>query len=80
MGAARPALPWLWPFDHSANALRIEWLAALVVIAGIFEPDADLTVTEAPGFTLQPTKSTPFGNHQYLSGAPPYACRPRHFC
>ena len=33
------APPRLWPFDSGANALRIERLAALIAIAGIFERD-----------------------------------------
>jgi len=31
-------------FDHCADAQRIEGLAALVAVAGIFQPDADLAV------------------------------------
>jgi hypothetical protein len=41
---ARPALSRLRPLDHCADALRVDGLAALVAVAGIFQPGADFAV------------------------------------
>jgi len=41
---APPPMAHLRAFDHCADAQRIEGLAALVAVAGIFQPDADLAV------------------------------------
>jgi hypothetical protein len=58
-----PALPRLWSFDHGADALRVEGLAAFIAIACIFQPGADFSVAQAAGLALRPPKATRFGNH-----------------
>jgi hypothetical protein len=42
------ALPWLWSLNNRSHRLRGAGSAALVAVAGILQPGADYTVTEAP--------------------------------
>jgi hypothetical protein len=45
---ACPAPTRLWSVDHGADALRIEWLAVLVDVAGLGRPGADPDEKQKP--------------------------------
>jgi hypothetical protein len=52
--------PRLRSFDHCSNRLRVEWLAVLVAVTGIFQPGADFPIAEAAGFAFRPPEATGF--------------------